>query len=175
MKLNERFIWAVSVLDIKPTDNVLEIGCGAGILAEQIANKLTTGKITAIDKSIPMIKMASGRNKIFIETGKATFIVTDFVKSGLYNAAFDKILGFNINLFWKNSTREFELIKTYLEPKGHLYIFYQAPYEIDIRAAQPVIEKLQDNSFKVVETILKKMSPTSGVLYRDQTNDRLKN
>ena len=73
MKLNERFIWAVSVLDIKPTDNVLEIGCGAGILAEQIANKLTTGKITAIDKSMPMIKIASRRNKIFIETGKATF------------------------------------------------------------------------------------------------------
>ncbi len=62
MKVSERFTWAVSVLNIKPTDNILEIGCGAGVLAEQIANKLTIGTITAIDKSMPMINMARRRN-----------------------------------------------------------------------------------------------------------------
>jgi 16S rRNA A1518/A1519 N6-dimethyltransferase RsmA/KsgA/DIM1 with predicted DNA glycosylase/AP lyase activity len=37
MKINERFSWAVSVISISPTDHILEIGCGAGILTEQIA------------------------------------------------------------------------------------------------------------------------------------------
>ncbi len=64
--------------------------------------------MTAIDKSMPMIKMASRRNNIFIKTGKATFIVSDFVKTELCNTTFDKILAFNVNIFWKNPTRELE-------------------------------------------------------------------
>jgi 16S rRNA A1518/A1519 N6-dimethyltransferase RsmA/KsgA/DIM1 with predicted DNA glycosylase/AP lyase activity len=35
--INERFIWAASILSVRPTDHILEIGCGAGILTEQIA------------------------------------------------------------------------------------------------------------------------------------------
>ncbi len=42
MKLNERFASTASVLDVKPADNILEISCGAGILAEQIAKQLTS-------------------------------------------------------------------------------------------------------------------------------------
>ena len=133
MKLNERFAWAASVLNGKPTDHFLEIGCGSGILAEQIAIQLTSGTITAIDKSKAMIKMAYKRNIRFIETGRAIFIIGDFAKSQL-GQSFDKIFGFNVNVFWKNPSRELELIKRYLKPKGHLYIFYQAPYDIDMKA-----------------------------------------
>ncbi|MDQ3683027.1 MAG: class I SAM-dependent methyltransferase [Bacteroidota bacterium] len=132
-----------------------------GILAGQIARQLSSGTVTAIDKSVSMIKMASRRNKPFIETGKAHFIISDFLKSELNEAAFDKIFGFNVNIFWKDATRELELIKLYLKPKGHLYIFYQAPYDIDIKAAKPITENLQSNSFQVIDTIFKKMSPAS--------------
>jgi precorrin-6B methylase 2 len=57
MKINERFIWALSVLSLSPDDNVLEIGCGNGILTEQIALQLKSGTITAIDRSKPSIKL----------------------------------------------------------------------------------------------------------------------
>ena len=46
-KIPSRFIWAAGLLDIKPANKILEIGCGAGLLAEQIANKLRTGSLTA--------------------------------------------------------------------------------------------------------------------------------
>jgi SAM-dependent methyltransferase len=105
--------------------------------------------------------MARRRNSKFIETGKANFIVSDFIKAELHNITFDKILGFNVNRFWKDPTIELELIKSCLKPKGLLYIFYQAPNEIDIRAAWPLIEKLQNNSFQIVDSIFKKMIPAS--------------
>jgi len=56
MTTGERFLWAAKLLDVQPSNTVLEIGCGAGIFAEQIAHRLTTGKLTAVDKSKPMIK-----------------------------------------------------------------------------------------------------------------------
>ncbi len=111
MKVSERFTWAVSVLNIKPKDLITWDRLRCGYLAEQIANKLITGSITAIDKSAPMINLACRRNCKFIETGKATFIVSDFIKAGMNTITFDKILGFNVSLFWKHPTRELELIK----------------------------------------------------------------
>ncbi len=63
--------------------------------------------------------------------------------------------------FGKTQQENLNLIKSYLKPGGYLYIFYQAPYEIDIKAALPVIEKLQSNSFQIVDTIFKKMRPAS--------------
>jgi 2-polyprenyl-3-methyl-5-hydroxy-6-metoxy-1,4-benzoquinol methylase len=124
MKVSERFTWAVSVLNIKPKDLILEIGCGAGILAEQIANRLTTGSITAIDKSAPMINLACRRNCKFIETGKATFIVSDFIKAGMNTITFDTIRGFNVSLFWKHPTRELELIRNSFDKQARKKIFF---------------------------------------------------
>ena len=46
-----RLIWAVELMDPQPGDNVLEIGCGPGYGAELICQRLTTGKLFAIDRS----------------------------------------------------------------------------------------------------------------------------
>lgn len=38
MEVNERFSWAAAIIAPKPASVLLEIGCGAGILAELIAD-----------------------------------------------------------------------------------------------------------------------------------------
>lgn len=103
MKPDKRFIWATLVLDLKPDEQVLEIGCGAGILAELIAHKLTTGKITAIDQSVPMITLASKRNQASLATGKVIFKIGNFSKIHLPQAAFDKVVACNVNFFLERS------------------------------------------------------------------------
>ena len=46
-----RMIWAVELMDPQPGDNVLEIGCGPGYGAELSCQRLTSGKLFAIDRS----------------------------------------------------------------------------------------------------------------------------
>jgi ubiquinone/menaquinone biosynthesis C-methylase UbiE len=46
-----RIRWAVDVMDVQPNDSVLEIGCGPGAGAELICQRLSTGKLFAIDRS----------------------------------------------------------------------------------------------------------------------------
>ncbi len=125
MKINERFLWAVEVLDIKPSDHLLEIGCGAGILAEQIGGRLAAGTITAVDSSAAMIKIATRKN-----VANAHFIASDFASAALPDNAYNKILAFNVNFFWKEPSKELALIRKYLQDNGRLYVFYQAPYDI---------------------------------------------
>ncbi|HEY0677370.1 MAG TPA: class I SAM-dependent methyltransferase [Chitinophagaceae bacterium] len=160
-EVNERFIWAASVIDVSPADKVLEIGCGAGLLTDVIAQSLSKGKITSVDQSASMIRMAQSRNKEHIKNGKVELVVSAFANTDFPAAAFHKIIAFNVNVFWKNPVRELELIKKILKPKSFLYLFYQSPYETTLEAAMPVIEKLKSNGFEVKDTMLKKLKPTS--------------
>ena len=159
-KTAERFFWANNILDVQPADSILEIGCGAGLLAEQIATKLSTGKLVAIDKSEAMLDKAIKRNQCFVEKGTAHFFATSFLMSGLPRSVFNKIVAFNVNFFWKNPVRELKLAQQLLKRGGKLFIFHQAPYNITIQAAQPVINNLETSAFEILDVQLKKLTPT---------------
>ncbi|WP_142687285.1 methyltransferase domain-containing protein [Chitinophaga polysaccharea] len=73
MERNERFTWAADIIAPKPASVLLGIGCGAGLLAELIAGKLSTGSIMCVDQSASMIRMAVQRNKIYVLLHRASF------------------------------------------------------------------------------------------------------
>lgn len=164
MKINERFPWALATLNLKPTDHLLEIGCGSGILAELVASHLTEGRLTAVDQSAASIRMAMKRNQRFIASGHSEFIQEAFAKTELSAQSYDKVLSFNLNVFWKDPQKELQLIRDCLIPEnGFFYLFHQAPYDITIAAAEPLKKKLIHNSFHIVDTIFKKMNPVSAI------------
>ncbi|MFI7439401.1 hypothetical protein [Nonomuraea indica] len=62
----ERNIWAVSLLDVQPTDRVLEIGFGPGfgpgVAIAEFADRATRGHVFGIDHSQAMVRQAARRN-----------------------------------------------------------------------------------------------------------------
>ena len=163
MAIHERFYWATDVLDLHPADEILEIGCGAGIFASLITEKLTTGKLVAVDKSEAMISNAVKRNQANIEKGKAAFLVNDFAFTRFKDGSFHKIAAFNVNVFWKSPAKELTLVHRYLKPNGRLYLFFQKPFETREEDAKPVMQQLDENSFDAEQVIFRKMKPTSAL------------
>lgn len=159
--LPERFTWAASIMRVHTRHKILEIGCGAGLLVQVISEQLSGGSITALDRSAPMIKLAAKRNREGIEAGKVTLINSAFMDAPLPAACFNKVVAFNVNFFQRSPEKELALIRKILKPSGTLYIFDQAPVEIDKRSAGPVIRYLEANAFRVADTLLQKMKPTS--------------
>src|SRR5918992_1541675 len=76
-KASERFVWAVDTLEVCPADRLLEVGCGHGVAVSLVCERLTTGTITAIDRSPKMIEMATRRNREHLDRDGAVYIFWD--------------------------------------------------------------------------------------------------
>jgi ubiquinone/menaquinone biosynthesis C-methylase UbiE len=61
--------WTISLLEIKPTDSILEIGFGNGRAIELMATQASNGYIAGIDLSHAMLHAAMHRNARAIKAG----------------------------------------------------------------------------------------------------------
>jgi SAM-dependent methyltransferase len=163
-KVPERFVWAVETLNVTPADHLLEVGCGHGVAVSLVCERLSTGKITAIDRSETMIEMARKRNRACIEEGKAEFQAVTLGKADFGAAQFDKVFAFNVALFWENPVQELGILKKHLAHDGMFYVFHQSPGWETADEGQAAAEQLSDilknNGFSVREVLFKDLQPT---------------
>ena len=72
--VSERLRAVVDGLDIRPGDRILEIGCGHGVAASLVCERLGDGRLTAVDRSAKMIDAAARRNAAHTDAGRAEFL-----------------------------------------------------------------------------------------------------
>lgn len=114
-------------MKIRPTDRVLEIGCGHGVAATLICEKLKSGTYLAIDRSKKMVDMASKRNQSFVNAGLAKFVHSEFESLDLGDMKFDKVLAMRVRLFHEQPEQATKLANRCLAPKGKLFVQYDEP------------------------------------------------
>ncbi|HQU91255.1 MAG TPA: class I SAM-dependent methyltransferase [Pyrinomonadaceae bacterium] len=127
MAVPDRYRWAVDILDVQPSDVILEIGCGYGHSIPLICEKLDDGHLTAIDGSEKMVAAATRSNEEFVATDRAEILHLDLIDSAFPSSAFDKIFLFNINIFWMDPVAELAEIRRLLKPQGWFFLFHQPP------------------------------------------------
>lgn len=160
----ERIAWAVEVLDVQPGDHILEIGCGRGFAVPPIGEKLTNGRLVAIDRSAKMVDAASNANARHIESGKASILHADLLEIDLPDRQFDKIFLFNLNVFWMDPVDELLVIRRLLKPDGKFYLFHQPPPGHKPQEfAQAFETNLRANCFLVDGVIFKQLTTADAV------------
>ena len=149
-QIPERYRWAASLLDARPDDHILEIGCGRGQMIGPICEGLVSGRLTAIDRSETMVEAARQVNGPHIYSGKAEILRQDLLDAKLPTSSFDKIFLFNINAFWMDPVEELAEIRRLLKPGGTFHLFHQPPPEHEI---EEFIDKfklnLEKNGFQI--------------------------
>jgi SAM-dependent methyltransferase len=144
-RVPERLRWAVQLLDIAPSDEILEIGAGPGVSVSLVCAQLADGHITAIDRSATAIQRATSRNADHVASGRAIFRQLDLadvdqVSEALGGQRFDKVLAVNVNLFWvRPAGAELQLIKDLLRPGGAVHLVYEPPGKDQARRVADVV------------------------------------
>jgi ubiquinone/menaquinone biosynthesis C-methylase UbiE len=118
--MSDRLRDIVDQLDIRPDDRVLEIGCGHGVAASFVCERLVGGHLTAVDRSAKMIEAARRRNAAYVEAGRAEFIVAELEDLDLGERRFDKVFAVRVGLFHREPDRARRLAESWLAPAGTL-------------------------------------------------------
>jgi ubiquinone/menaquinone biosynthesis C-methylase UbiE len=125
--MTERLRSVVEQLNIRPDDRVLEIGCGHGVAATLVCERLEAGHLTAVDRSPKMIEAATRRNSAYIEAGKAEFLVARLEDLDLGDRRFDRIFAVRVGLFHREPQRAHGIVERFLAPGGAIFAFFDAP------------------------------------------------
>jgi ubiquinone/menaquinone biosynthesis C-methylase UbiE len=125
--VSERLRSIVASLGIQPNDRVLEIGCGHGVAATLVCERLDGGFLTAVDRSAKMIEAASRRNAEHVAAGRAEFLVAALEDLDLGERRFDKVFAVRVGLFHRDPERARSLVKPWLAPGGEVRAFFDEP------------------------------------------------
>src|SRR5947199_1656298 len=76
-------------------------GLWHGVAVSLVCERLTTGTITAIDRSPKMIEMATRRNREHVDAGRAVLEAIALEEADFRDRRFDKAFAFNVAPFWQ--------------------------------------------------------------------------
>lgn len=112
----------IDLLDIKPGNHLLDVGCGIGIQAQEIAKRVTsTGKVTGTDISTTMIEVAKTKN---LDSGlPLEFLLAEASVQPFPDQSFDGIRTERVLLYISDSQKVFREFKRLLKSGGKLVIF----------------------------------------------------
>lgn len=121
----KRNIWAVSVMDVQPSDQVLEIGFGPGVAIKELARRATAGQVFGIDRSEVMRLHASWRNAKAIRSGRVSLRTASIDELPVFETQFDKILAVNTIGGWSDPIRRLTELRQKLRVGGEIAIVLQ--------------------------------------------------
>ena len=110
--------WVTELLEILPTESVLEVGFGPGIVIQRLSN--LAGHVAGIDPSREMVRQARARNAGAIEGGRV-----DLRRGGVDSLpfdrnTFDKAIAINSMQVWPDTIAGLGEIRRVLRPGGRI-------------------------------------------------------
>lgn len=127
-EISARISAFVEALPLSPGLRILEIGCGTGVAARAVANRIGDGFVLAIDRSEKAIRLASTGSADEMAAGRLDFrhvAIEDFaLNSGdaLFDIAFAMRVGALDGRHPEAGRVALTRIKAALKPSGRLFI-----------------------------------------------------
>lgn len=116
---------AIELLDLRSTDDVLEVGFGHGATIARVAAAVSGGRVSGVDPSPEMCAMAARRNRRAIEAGRVVLRQGSADALPFPEASFDKVLLVHTVYFWPELAPAFAEIARVLRPAGCVVVAHR--------------------------------------------------
>jgi SAM-dependent methyltransferase len=167
---NER---AMAALDLKPSDHVIDIGCGHGRALAALAAR--AAHVVGADPSDLMTEIAVTRNRDLVKAGKVQVMIAAAADLPFEARAFDKALCVHVIYFWKDLRTCFREIARVMTPNGRFVLVFRtdadeaavAAFPADVYSFRPLSEvaaALDDAGFAVDAELLAQQEGKSPAL-----------
>jgi SAM-dependent methyltransferase len=121
-----RNAWAVSLLDVRPEDRVLEIGFGPGLAIRELGRLAPKGYVCGIDHSELMVRRAKRLNAEGLRRGVVDLRLGSVPEDlPTFDEPFDKILAVNATMFWREPVAPLEELRHLLRSGGLIALAHQ--------------------------------------------------
>jgi ubiquinone/menaquinone biosynthesis C-methylase UbiE len=162
----QRNSWVASLLDVQPTDRVLEIGFGPGLAVAELSRRVgPSGHVYGLDRSDVMLRQATRRNAAAIEAGRVTLTLGTVEQlPPTLDGPFDAILTVNSLGFWTAPAERLEDVRRRLTPGGRIAIASQprcpgATRNSSLDAAREITDLLHAAGFTQARTEVLDLDP----------------
>lgn len=121
--------WGRSFLNIRPTDTLLDLGCGGGRNIQYFLTK--ANKVYGMDYSRASVDIARMLNDKDIKDGRCQIIEGDVKNIPFDDKTFDFVTAFETIYFWKDIEACFREIHRILKDGGEFLIVNEGAYRED--------------------------------------------
>ena len=130
----QRNRWTVKLLDLRPGNRVLELGCGPGVAIAACLERVGHGEVVGIDHSATMIAQAGTRLARAIETGRVQLHIGGPAELAALGGGFDKAFLVNVVQFLTDLDAAYSTLFDALAPGGIVATTYQPRHKNPTRA-----------------------------------------
>ena len=166
--------WTIDLLDIQPTDRVLELGFGPGFGIRKVASIATEGLVAGVDFSEIMVQKAQKRNALAIARGQVDLKQGDVSSLPYDNQTFDKVIAIQLIYFCLPTYVFLKESQRVLKPGGKIAISFiskedMAKYKFaktgvfNLYTGQDVLKILDEVGFTQTHLDTKLCRPGKGI------------
>ena len=164
----DRNLWTVGLLNLQPSDRVLEIGFGPGLGIEAAQQMLPKGFVAGIDHSETMFQQASKRNSAAINEGKVDLRVASVSEIPPYDKPFDVVFAVNSMMFWPEPLATLQRLRKLLRVGGKIALTHQprskgATDETARKAGEEIAVQLKESAYGNVRSEWLSVKPVSAI------------
>ena len=119
----------LALMDLQPTDRVLDVGCGTGWLCRMLARLVPEGRVVGIDVSDQMVQRAQAASSAF---SNVEFLAGGAGKIPWQDGFFTKVISVESAYYWPDPAAGIREIHRVLAPGGTAWVlinyYLENPY-----------------------------------------------
>jgi ubiquinone/menaquinone biosynthesis C-methylase UbiE len=114
--------WTISHMDVRPSDRILDLGCGGGKAIQLLSRLVPDGFVAGLDHSKAMVAQSRQRNAAAVARGKVEVSLGTVDAIPHRDSTFDKVSAIETFYYWPDPVAGLREARRVLSPGGTMVV-----------------------------------------------------